>query len=287
MLKAIVNLIKKTSTELPKDIENLIELALREEDKNSTAEIILTEILKNVRIARDNSLPICQDTGFLIFNVYYPSNPSNKLRITELEVKDYIIKAVEISTEKGYLRPNAIDSITGINSSNNIGLEFPELNFIQWNEKKVRIELLLKGGGCENVSMQYSLPDKSINAERNIEGVFRCALDTVLKAQGKACAPGFLGIGIGGNKVTSAKLARNQFFKSFEEKNKNNILYDLENKILNSSNKLGIGPMGLGGKKTILGVKVDVIHRIPATYFVSVSYMCWAFRRGEVEIFEI
>lgn len=279
MLNKIIDLIKRTSTELPKDIKNLIELALKQEDKNSIGKDILEKILENVRIAKSNSLPLCQDTGFLIFNVYYPSNSS---KISQLKIKDYITEGVKISTQKGYLRPNAVDSITGINSSNNIGLEFPEINFIQWNKKVIRIKLLLKGGGCENASMQYSLPDKSIKAERNLEGVFKCAINTVLKAQGKACAPGFLGIGIGGNKVTSAKLARDQFFKKFDGKNK--VLFDLEKKILKVSNELGIGPMGLGGKNTILGVRAEGIHRIPATYFVSVSYMCWALRRGEIDL---
>jgi fumarate hydratase class I len=149
---------------------------------------------------------------------------------------------------------------------------------------------LLKGGGSENVGFQYSLPHGALNAGRDLDGVRKVVLEGVFKAQGKGCGPGILGVGIGGDRPHSYWVSKEQLFRPLDDVNPDPRLAELEERILREGNELGIGPMGFGGNTTLLGVKVGSAHRLPASFFVSVSYLCWAARRktmtvrnGEVE----
>jgi fumarate hydratase class I len=148
------------------------------------------------------------------------------------------------------------------------------------------MRLMLKGGGCENVGAQYSLPNTKLGADRNLAGIKKVILDAVYQAQGQGCAPGILGIGIGGDRETSYMISKKQFFRKLDDKNPNPDLAALEEEILEKANQLGIGPMGFGGKTTLLGVKADWAHRLPASFFVSVSYMCWAERRRTMKFYD-
>jgi fumarate hydratase class I len=143
---------------------------------------------------------------------------------------------------------------------------------------------VLKGGGCENVGAQYSLPNEKLKANRDLDGCRKVILDAVLQAQGKGCGPGILGICIGGDRATGYEHSKQQFLRKLDDENENPELNRLEQDILQTANKLGIGPMGFGGKTTLLGAKVGVLNRLPASYFVSVSYMCWAYRRQGVTL---
>jgi fumarate hydratase class I len=138
---------------------------------------------------------------------------------------------------------------------------------------------MLKGGGCENVGTQYSLPDTTLNAGRDMAGVRACILDAVYQAQGRGCAPGVLGVCIGGDRATGYAHSKEQFKRKLSDRSSVKALAKLETGILKEAQQLGIGPMGLGGQTTLLGLKLGALSRLPASYFVSVSYMCWAFRR--------
>ncbi len=280
-----VELVRRAATDLSPDVENAIREARDREDPDTPAPAVLDTILENVELARKNSTPICQDTGTPIFYVLYPAGWST------IALRQQIRDAVAAATEKAYLRPNAVDSLTGENSGNNLGEDFPSVHFHEWEEDYVKVDLLLKGGGCENVGAQYKLPNAELNAGRDLDGVRKVVLDTVLDAQGKGCAPGVLGVAVGGDRGSGYVRSKEQLFREIGERNPNSEVAALEERIYEEANELGVGPMGLGGKTTVLDVQLDAVHRLPASFFVSVSYMCWAHRRrtltyrdGEVQI---
>jgi fumarate hydratase, class I len=268
-----VELVRRTSTDLPADVEAALRRAHDREEPNSPAQGTLDAILENVRLSRESSTPICQDTGTPIFYIYYPAGWST------LELKRQIREAVAQATAQSYLRPNSVDSLTGKNPGNNLGDDFPSLHFEEWEESFLRVDLMLKGGGCENVGAQYSLPDTRLGAERDLEGVRRAVLDAVYQAQGFGCAPGIIGVAVGGDRGMSYVKSKEQFFRALEDDSPNPKLAALEQRLADEANQLGIGPMGFGGKTTVLRVKIDSMERLPASYFVTASYMCWADRR--------
>jgi fumarate hydratase class I len=274
----LVELVRRAATELPADMEAALSKARAQEDPGSAAEGALDTILRNVDLARQHATPICQDTGTPIFEIYYPLGVSTRL------MGQQIRQAVAIATDQAYLRPNAVDSLTGKNSGDNTGEDFPTVHFHEWEEKSIHVELLLKGGGCENVSTQYKLPAGHLKAGRDLEGVRRVVLDAVYQAQGKGCSPGVLGVAIGGDRGSSYIKSKQQLLRKLDDTNPNEELAALEGQIYKEANELGIGPMGFGGKTTVLGVKVGAQHRLPASYFVSVAYMCWANRRASMDV---
>jgi fumarate hydratase class I len=280
-----LELIRRTSTDLRPDVEGALRGARDREAKGSAAQGALDTIIKNIELARTKSTPICQDTGTPIFYVYYPEGWSTR------KLRQQIEKAVVQATETAYLRPNAVDSITGRNSGNNLGEAFPSIHFHEWDESYLKVDLMLKGGGCENVGAQYKLPDSKLGAGRNTEGVRRAVLDAVHQAQGKGCAPGIIGVAVGGDRGTGYIKSKEQFFRDLDDQSEDSELAELEERLGDEANSLGIGPMGFGGETTVLGVKIAAAHRLPASFFVTASYMCWADRRrtmiwrdGDVEI---
>ncbi len=275
---AFVELVRRAATDLPADMEKALRQAKDQEEPGSAAEGALDSILKNVRLARQNATPICQDTGTPIFEVHYPVGVSTR------SLAGQIRQAVAIATDEAYLRPNAVDSLTGKNSGDNTGEDFPTIHFHEWDKNAIRVDLLLKGGGCENVSTQYKLPDAALGAGRDLEGVRRVVLDAVYQAQGKGCAPGVLGVAIGGDRGSSYIKSKQQLLRPLDDVNLKEDLAALEERLYEEANELGIGPMGFGGNTTVLGVKIGTQHRLPASYFVSVAYMCWANRRASMDV---
>ena len=269
----ILELIRRTSTDLPNDVVRAIKQAREREEVNSAAKQALDDILENIEMARENSTPICQDTGTPVFYVRMPFGYS----ITD--ISEQIKQATATATELSYLRPNAVDSVTGENSGNNIGIDFPSIFFHEWDDEIIQIDLMLKGGGSENVCTQYSLPMAEMNANRDFDGVKKVVLHAVHQAQGFGCSPGIIGVGIGGDRGTSMLLAKKQLFRKLDDKNPIPALAELELDLFEKTNSLKIGPMGFGGKTTTLAIKAGATHRIPACFFVSIAYMCWADRR--------
>jgi len=276
--ESLLELIRRAATDLPPDVEEGLRVARDQEESGSAARNALEAILENVSLARAHSTPICQDTGVPVFYVYYPCSVSTR------SLRGQIEAALAEATRRAYLRPNAVDSLTGRNSGNNLGIGFPTIHFEEWRKDHLRIALLLKGGGSENVGAQYKLPNTDLRAGRDLEGVRRVVLDAVYRGQGRGCAPGALGIAIGGDRGTGYVHAKEQLFRPLNDVNPVSELAVLEERLLRECNELGIGPMGFGGKATILGVKVGVYHRLPACYFVTVVYMCWAWRRASLVV---
>ena len=275
----ILELVRLTSTDLPPDVEASIRRAVGEEEPGSAARGALETILKNVELSRQNSTPICQDTGTPIFYVYYPAGWSTR------ELRQQIEAAVVLATKKAYLRPNSVDSITGKNSGNNLGgRHFPSIHFEEVEGDTLSMELMLKGGGCENVGAQYSLPHDGLSAGRDLAGVRKVVLDAVHQAQGQGCAPGILGVAIGADRGSGYYASKETLYRKLDDVNPDPQLDALEKRLVEEANLLGIGPMGFGGKTTLLGTKITHQNRLPASFFVSVSYMCWAYRRRKMSI---
>jgi len=269
----LIELIRRTSAEIPDDVQKTLLHYLAEEEKNTIGHQALEIIQKNIEMAKNKSQPLCQDTGSVLFFVKAP------MSLFEGDFVEAAKSAVTEATKKGFLRQNSVDSITGKNDGTNVGPGAPYVHFHQWKENKIDVRLVLKGGGCENVGAQYSLPDENIGADRDLDGCRKAILDAVLQAQGKGCGPGVLGVCIGGDRATGYSYSKSQLLRKLDDVNPDPQLAELEKDIVATSNKLGIGPMGFGGKTTLLGAKICSVNRVPASYFVSVSYMCWAFRR--------
>lgn len=280
LLDPLVDLIRRASCDLPPDVEAKLGAALAREEPGSAAAGALEAILQNVALARRNSTPVCQDTGVPIFYVSHPTGMSVRYLRGEIE------RALVEATRRAWMRPNAVDSLTGANSGNNVGVGFPTVHFREWDDDgapgsgRLAVRLLLKGGGSENVGAQYRLPYAPLRAGRDLAGVRRAVLDAVYQAQGQGCAPGILGVAIGGDRGTGYVAAKEQLFRPLGDVNPDPTLAALEARLLDEGNQLGIGPMGFGGRTTLLGVKIGALHRLPACYFVTVAYMCWACRRA-------
>jgi fumarate hydratase, class I len=275
---SLLELIRITSTEIPDDIQKVILEALEKEEKNTTAEYALNIIKANIALAKQKSQPLCQDTGTILFFIEHPKG------FAQNDFTKVVHKAVVKATELGYLRQNSVDSLTGKNETMNIGPGHPDIHFHESTKNTLEIRLMLKGGGCENVGAQYALPYTSLGAGRDLEGVRKVILDAVQKAQGKGCGPGVLGVCIGGDRGAGYVNSKEQLLRSLDDQSTHPDLAKLEGEIVETANRLGIGPMGFGGNTTLLGCKVGTLNRLPASFFVSVSYMCWAYRRQGVEL---
>jgi fumarate hydratase class I len=275
---SFLELIRRASTMLPPDVEEAMSRAIELEGEGASAASSLALMLENARQASEGSTPICQDTGALLFFIEYGPDYRQK------EMEEAARAATIAATENYYLRPNAVDSVTGKNSGNNLGEMFPYFHFDQRDEPGLRVRLMLKGGGSENVGAQYKLPDGKLKAGRDLEGVRRCVIDAVFNAQGKGCAPGVIGVGIGGDRGTSYLGSKEQLLRDLGDTNPNATLAELEMQLFSELNQLGIGPSGFGGKTTVLGVKIGKMHRLPACFFVSISYVCWAYRKAAMTV---
>jgi fumarate hydratase, class I len=276
--KNILELIRRTSAFLPADVENVISLQRKLESSGSKAEFALELVAQNIGLAKARSLPICQDTGTITFYFETPRG------VDQVELEDICREAVKEATMKGYLRQNSVDSVDGINTGDNLGPGSPVFHWEQTRDSNIHVRLILKGGGCENMSAQYSLPMEILGkrVDRNLEGVRACILDAVWKAQGKGCGPGFIGVAIGGDRASGYEFAKRQLLRTVDDTNPDTALAGLEARIMEDANTLDIGPMGFAGKFTIGCCKIGKLNRLPASFFVSVAYMCWAYRRRGV-----
>src|SRR5579872_4139525 len=279
--ESLLQLVTETASNMPDDVRRAIAGAAHRETAGTQSAQALHIINKNIDMAKDNVLPICQDTGMPTFQVHCP------VGVNQLVIKAAICRAIEEATRTGKLRPNSVDSITGRNSGLNLGPGTPVIHFEQWEQEEIEVKLILKGGGCENKNIQYSLPcelDHLGRADRKLEGVRKCILHAVWQAQGQGCAPGAVGVCIGSDRAHGYDLAKGQLFRTLDDVNPNPALAKLEAEIMEEANKLGVGAMGFGGKASLIGCKIMAANRLPASFFVSVAYDCWAFRRLGVRL---
>jgi fumarate hydratase class I len=274
--QSVFELISETSANLPPDVRRAISKAMKDETPDTQAALALSTIAINIDMAQLAVAPICQDTGMPTFFIHTPVGAN------QIQMKKEIQDAIADATKIGRLRPNSVDSITGKNSGNNLGPGTPVFHFEQCEKDEIEIKLLLKGGGCENKNIQYSVPVVLENlgrADRNLEGVHKCIMHAVWQAQGHGCSVGALGICIGSDRATGYDLAKQQLLRTLDDTNPDPQLAELENRIMEDANKLEIGTMGFGGRTTLIGCKITAANRLPASFFVSVAYDCWAFRR--------
>ncbi len=265
----IIELIRKAECDLPKDVESSLEKALKGE-QNKTAKIQLENILKNIRHARENKIPICQDTGILKFYVRIGA----KLDVNPDDIAGIIQKAVEKATGGIPLRPNSVNPLARDNLGN-----IPEIEFEPIKGNFIEIIAFPKGAGAENMSTLGMLtPSDGITGIRNF------ILDAVKKAGGNPCPPTIVGIGIGGLSDTAMKLAKRSLLRKLGEKNPDKEIANLESELLREINRLGIGPMGLGGNTTSLGVHIETAPCHTGSLPVAVNLQCWANRRACIRI---
>src|SRR5712691_8044203 len=279
--ESLVQLITQTSTNLPPDVRAAMGIAIAGETRGTQSSQALSVIASNIDMAVEDQGPICQDTGMPTFDVHTP------VGVNQIEIKKAIRVAVAEATKRGKLRPNSVDSLTGKNTGDNLGVETPVIHFEQWEHDEIEVKLILKGGGCENKNIQYSLPcelDHLGKAGRDLEGVHKCILHSVWQAQGQGCAPGAVGVCIGSDRAHGYVLAKNQLFRTLDDVNPDPVLAKLEADVLVEANRIGVGAMGFGGTASLIGCKVMAANRLPASFFVSVAYDCWAFRRLGVRL---
>jgi fumarate hydratase class I len=273
---SVLQLIVRTSTDLPPDVRAAMKMALDSEPDGTRSSQALTIIAQNIDLAADSEGAICQDTGMPTFEIKVPVGAN------QIWMRQQIRDAVAEATRRGKLRPNSVDSITGTNSGDNLGPGTPIIHFEQSEQPEIEIRLILKGGGCENTNAQYALPIELPHlgrADRNLDGVKKCILHAVWHAQGRGCSPGAVGVAIGGDRTSGYQHAKAQLFRTLDDVNADPRLAEVEASIMATVNDLEIGTMGFGGKTTLIGCKIGALNRLPASFFVSVAYDCWAFRR--------
>src|SRR5271165_4867591 len=281
LTSSLIELITQPSTNLPPDVRAAMGIALQTETPGTQSAQALGIIATNIDMAADDEGPICQDTGMPTFIVHTP------VGVNQIGIRKAIRAAVAEATKRGKLRPNSVDSLTGKNTGDNLGDETPVIHFEQWEKDEIEVKLILKGGGCENKNIQYSLPaelDHLGKAGRDLEGVHKCILHAVWQAQGQGCAPGALGVCVGSDRAHGYMLAKMQLFRTLDDVNPVPELATLEAEVMDEANRLGVGAMGFGGKVSLIGCKIMAANRLPASFFVSVAYDCWAYRRLGVRL---
>lgn len=271
--------IRRVSSEIPADVILALKRSLETESEGSAAASSLRTILQNTSLAASGCIPACQDTGWPTMWFDLPDGTP------VLPIKEAALAAIRNATNAGFLRNNAISVPGGKQRNGNCGVGTPTLHFrFSAAPGAARATILLKGGGSENQSRQYSLPDQALKAGRDENGIFKCILDAVWRAQGAGCSPGILGVCIGGDRASSFAAAKEQLLRNLEDESPDPVLASLEKRVVEAANALGIGPMGLGGRTTILAAKIGALDRHPASFFVTIAYNCWALRRISVPL---
>ena len=268
VVNATIDILKKAETQLPSDVID----ALKQAQICETSQIAkaqLSAILQNIEIAKEHSVPMCQDTGILVFFVELGRDAR-----LDFKLEDAIIEGVRRATESIPLRPNAVEPLTRKNSGNNTGIGLPDIKYELVDGDKISITVAPKGAGSENMSAITMLNPTEVDSIRNF------ILTTVLNAGGMPCPPIVVGVGIGGSFDKAARLAKSALLRNIDPEN----MTELERDILNDINSLGIGPMGLGGDTTALAVHIKTAHCHTASLPVAVNIQCWANRHASVTL---
>lgn len=270
---AVYELYKKAAIVLGNDVKKALEDALKVED-NELARLNIEAILKNIKLAEEKQIPMCQDTGLPVIFV--------KLGNVEVEnLRAGIEEGIEKATKEIPIRPNIVDPITRENTNINVGDYIPPIDIELIDEDYLEITILPKGFGSENNNaMKMALPAEGI------EGIKDFVVESVLKAKGKPCPPTVIGVGIGGTSDLCLKLGKKALLGEVGKRNPDSEIAKLELEILEEINKSEIGPMGLGGKTTTLDVKILKAHTHTAGLPVGVCVQCWADRHATTKIYD-
>lgn len=267
------NLIQTAVICLPQDVKNALKKAYAEETSN-TARTQLKTILDNIELAEQQQAPLCQDTGTITFYVKAGAKTKNLE-----QVEPALINATRRATCEIPLRPNAVNPFTQKNSDDNTGRYSPNVQWEIVDGDYLELTVVTKGGGSENASALGML-----NPSEGVKGLKKFVVDAVIKAGAQPCPPTILGVAVGGGADIAMQLAKKTLIKPLDQENPDPALAKLEREILEAVNMIGIGPMGLGGKTTVLGVHVDYAYRHPASFPIAVAFSCWADRHASARI---
>lgn len=271
--EVVIKLLQLAVTELPQDVVIQLKRTLKGET-NSTAKSQLKAILENIKLAKEHSIPICQDTGIQIFYVTVGS----QFPLLE-KIPSILERAVKRATKEIPLRPNTVNPIIQQNPGDNTGFNIPWINWRIIKGTDLHITAFPKGGGSENVCQLGML-----TPGQGLKGMKKFIVDSILEAGAKPCPPIVLGIGIGGGADICLKLAKEALLRPVGKRHPNSTIAKLEKEILAAINSLGIGPMGLGGDTTALDVHLEISMRHPASFPVGLAVQCWAARRASATI---
>ena len=272
--KAFSRMIELAVTDLPRNVENAIDEAYRREESDIGKQQ-LAAILENVRLAREKGIPMCQDTGVPMFHLRVGDEFPLKSGLEET-----VLDSVRRATASSLLRPNVVDSITRRNTGDNTGMRIPYVEFDLCEGNELDVEFIPKGAGSENMSRLQML-----NPGEGFQGVKQVVLETVVSAGGKPCTPGIVGVGVGLGAEGVMRLARKASIRPLPRRNPDPSIAALESDVLESVNRLGIGPMGLGSSSTALAVNIETGHTHTAQLPVGIIFQCWAARRAEARIY--
>jgi fumarate hydratase subunit alpha len=270
---AVVHMLTTAVTKLPPDIEEALNNAY-EKETSDVAKMQFKAILDNMKLAEETTTPMCQDTGVHIFYVTLGKIPVGNI---EQAIRD----GVKEATEKIPLRPNAVHPLTRKNPGTNLGEKMPYINYSLSDRDFIEIHVMPKGAGSENMSQLAML-----NPSQGIDGIKEFVVDTLADAGSKPCPPVIMGVGIGGSADISMKLAKQALMRPVTNRHPDPQIAAMETELLEALNEIGIGPMGLGGKTTVLGVNMEYAYCHTASHPVAVNIQCWAARRYTARIYE-
>lgn len=269
-----VKLLRLAATKLPRDVKEALQKARREE-KSENGKIQLEAILKNIELAEKTGTPMCQDTGTINFYVKAGDYAKNLNKI-----EGSLRKATKRATIEVPLRPNTVDPFTQKNTGDNLGRYIPHVHWEIVPGDSIEITALPKGGGSENVcALGMLTPAESVN------GLKKFVIDAIVKAGAKPCPPTIVGVGVGGGADIAMKLAKMELLRPIDQPNPDPNIAKIERELHEAANMTGIGPMGLGGRSTVLSINIEWAHRHPSSYPVAVAFQCWAARKASARIY--
>jgi len=268
-----LNLLRLAVVQLPPDVKEAI-LRAHKEETTPAGKVQLEAIVKDIELAEKDNTPMCQDTGVIIFYVKAGAHAKGLDKI-----ENALVNATRRATKEVPLRPNTVDPFTQKNTGDNTGRFIPYINWEMTQGDTIEITAFPKGGGSENVCVLGM-----ITPGEGVKGLKKFVIDAIIKAGAMPCPPTIVGVAAGGGADIAMKLAKTALLRPLNQPNLNPELAKIENELYEAANSTGIGPMGLGGKFTVLGVKVEYAHRHPASYPVAVAFQCWAARRATAQI---
>jgi len=271
--RALVNALKQAATILPRDVVDALKRA-EEKETSNLGKAQLGAILENVAIAREGSIPMCQDTGIQTFFIEAGVNNPH-LETLRSTISDAVVEA----TAAIPLRPNTVHPFTGENPGNNLGRFMPPINWDLVEGDVVTITILPKGGGSENMSTL-----KMLSPGVGMKGIKKAVIDHVISCEGKPCPPTIIGVGIGGGADIAMKLGKRAVLREIGSRHPEAPVAALEEELLQMINRTGVGPMGVGGNTTALAVHVEYAYRHPASLPLGILVQCWADRRARVRL---
>lgn len=278
LVDALLDLIRTASVEPSADVYRALLRAHEQENWGTRSKAALGLILENLLVAHREQLPFTSHTSSVSFYVRTPADFDRA--VFEESGREAVVRA----TKQGWIQPNLVDPVTGKVIKSNAGPGMPQFDYELDNRATLEVRVVLKGNGAEGAGMQFVLPDESIGATNDLAGVRRAVLEALIQNQGRGCGPGVIGIGIGGDRASGMVLANRQLLRAVDDSNSVKALDKLERQLLEEANSLGIGPLGFGGKSTLLGVKIGAEASPVDSCYVSLSYNGWAYRRQGVEL---